>query len=349
MMQGDYRATMASLNELKTLRDSLFSGDTVRAMVQIESKYEIDKEERILSLLNQNLVREQYGRWLLLCVVSLLIVLLLAGIWIYRQSRKTNRLLSDQKQAIEDQAVELYELNQTKDKLFTLLGHELRVPIISLKSTLTLFESNTLTPDNLRQYMSRLRSEIDQYYPMLDNLIHWSLSQQHGLFAVPRVLCLHELTDEVLCVLERLTITKNITIVNRLQPAAVLADENHVRIVVRNVLHNALKFTPVGGTIALDLILEDGYAGVMIQDSGRGISAEMLARLFQKLSVWPGTAGEKGTGLGLKLCRELVLLNNGHPRVYSNPENGTQVLCLFPVNTSLISEFAPEELAGTHA
>ena len=88
--------------------------------------------------------------------------------------------------------------------------------------------------------------------------------------------------------------------------------------------------------------------GVRVQDSGRGISAEGLAQLFQKPSVRLGPAREKGTGLGLKLCRELVQLNNGHLQIYSDPESGTQVTCPFPVTTSPTRESVPGELAGMH-
>lgn len=138
---GDDRGAVVSFRELGALRDSLFSVEKARAIDRLQMKFDIAKTENDLQLLNKDLVLQQQRNWLLYSIIGLLTLLLVVSGWFFWRTRITSRQLIHQNQLIEQQGEELYELNQTKDKLFNIVAHELRSPIAHLVSTLTLFNN----------------------------------------------------------------------------------------------------------------------------------------------------------------------------------------------------------------
>lgn len=223
----------------------------------------------------------------------------------------------------------LSELNRVKDKLFAILGHDLRSPIASLKVQLLNVQKGYSSVQQHEKATVQLQQTVDGVYITLDNLLNWAQLQQGGIHVHPTHFDLSEIAESTLQLYSTEIPGKQLTITAHYETAPVTADEYHLTIIARNLLQNAIKFTPIGGHIQLSTRQQRGHSQLIIQDSGIG-----MPKAFQKpvkgigLSSY-GTAGEKGTGLGLEISREFVRLNKGELLIDSIPGQGTTVTIEF--------------------
>ncbi len=334
---GDDKGAVASFRELGVLQDSLFSVEKSRTIDRLQMKFDLEKNENDMKLLSRDLIVQQQRNWLFYSIIGFLILLLLVSGWFFRRTQITSRQLIHQNQLIEHQGEELYELNQTKDKLFDIVAHELRSPIAHLVSTLTLFNNKAMSEHDLRQKTDSLQQQVEQFYPMLNNLLHWTDTQKGGLTVFAQPVEPETIISDVIHSLEQMLLAKRIRLINRTKGVATgWADENHMQIVFRNIIHNAIKFTNPGGSIYLNAIHDEEFTGVSVHNTGQGMSAEKIAQLFLKPESAMGTAGEVGTGLGLQVCRELIDTNGGQLHITSQPEEGTVVTILIPVSSAVV-------------
>jgi len=231
---------------------------------------------------------------------------------------------------------ELQEANASKDKFFSILGHDLRGPfsvLISLTEVL-LEDFDLYSPDILKKRIERVHTSSKQVYSLLTNLLEWSRLERGVLVCEPDRLLLSKLTDLAIQLLSETAKQKQIAIQNRIsQEIYGYADINMVNTILRNLLSNALKFTESGGEISISSrLLSDGFVEIAVSDTGIGIAQEKIADLF-RIDVKtnrPGTAGEEGTGLGLILCKELIERNGGSIRFESDVGKGTVVRFTLP-------------------
>ncbi|GAB3022984.1 sensor histidine kinase [Spirosoma pulveris] len=250
---------------------------------------------------------------------------------LFRESAvNIHNVIQRQNSELQQANEKLNELNRVKDKLFGIIGHDLRSPIASLKTQLIGVQEGYLSPADFRQRTNQLAQLVDSVYVTLDNLLHWSMFQRSNLRAHPVETDLSEQAEMVVRLFMGDRQMKQLTLTTHYEPALVIVDEHQIQIVIRNLLHNAIKFTPVGGRIGITTGLIDGYMGLTIQDSGVGIAFERLNQLTNQIGSTPGTAGEKGTGLGLAICREFVTLNKGLLTIQSTQGEGTSVTICFP-------------------
>lgn len=217
-----------------------------------------------------------------------------------------------------NQAEHLQESNGLKDKLFSILAHDLRSPVASLKTTFLALKLRKRE----QQDIDGLEEQVDQLYFTLDNVLHWSLNQQNGLQVSPRLVVLRNVVNEVLAGFKGLIIYKELTIL--VDGPLVLAslDETLLALVLRNVIHNAIKFTPPQGSIHISIYEEKDTTGITIQDSGVGMEINQMDQ--------PVSLTGQGTGLGLRVSQELMSRNNGKLSIESQPEQGTTVTLSWP-------------------
>lgn len=256
-----------------------------------------------------------------------LLGILFIGGYLYRQLQNTRKQL-------ERQNIQLKQLNATKDKFFGIIAHDIRSPITALDGVgeqMTYYLSK-----NDHSKLERLAGRIDvttkRLAGLLDNLLNWALIQTGMIPYHPDSIFLKEVVDEILDLFQPLAEAKKINLTNAISlEVKVYADERALHTIIRNLVSNALKFTPENGTISLSAKEEDRKAFIEINDTGTGIHAEKLRQLFtlEKKSV-KGTAGEKGTGLGLMLCKELVELNKGSIKVFSELGEGSKFIFSVP-------------------
>lgn len=259
------------------------------------------------------------------------LLLSLLGVGIYRHYRRTQRdtLL------IQAQKKELEQLNAFKDVLFSVISHELRHPLNSLKAFTELRLQNSVSPDEKADF-ERLDHQIGDTINLLDNLLQWSAVQTQRLLPQILVLSLKELADEVVATLQQEAARKMLKLEHRI-PVGLRArgDANMIRAVLRNLLHNAIKFSPPasgqGVLLAANADAVAGFVEITVFNQGAPIPVEQQAVLFTSGHTVRGTAGEKGAGIGLQLCKEFVETNGGRIGFSSDESNGTRFWFTLPV------------------
>lgn len=226
----------------------------------------------------------------------------------------TKRLRADQ--ALAQQRDELQRLNAQKNRLFSIIAHDLRTPFNSLLGFSEILSENAadLAPEDVSDYARMMHQSAAQANVLLENLLDWSRLQMGGLQSEPRPFDVAVAIEKALAFNTSSAVAKNI-MTERLESPLLtaLADPQMVETVLRNLIGNAVKFTERDGTVAIEAHREDGKVVLTIRDNGIGIPPERLANLFEfeTGSSTAGTDGEKGTGLGLQLCKELIELQGG--------------------------------------
>ncbi|HTE32023.1 MAG TPA: sensor histidine kinase [Chryseolinea sp.] len=214
---------------------------------------------------------------------------------------------------ILQQNLQLEEVNNVKDKLFSVVSHDIKGPLSSLHLALTLAKSGSLNAQEFQHISSQLDQRLGQTTEFIDNLLQWAKLQMKGETFEPDKIDLSRLATESVNLLEHECKQKKIRLINNLNgPLEAFADINMVRSILRNLLTNATKFTPVEGSITISAYTIDNRIIISVADTGVGIPKSNLGRLFTLNSIaTEGTQSEKGTGLGLLLCREFVEKNGG--------------------------------------
>ncbi|WP_298479945.1 ATP-binding protein [uncultured Maribacter sp.] len=205
----------------------------------------------------------------------------------------------------------LKTINTTKDKLFSIVGHDLRGPMLSLKELLNLsLEDDTI----FKRFIPQLKTQVNHIQFTLDNLLSWGQTQMKGTTINKEKVSLREISQNNINLfsksIEKKKIEAKILISEN---HFILADTNHIDLILRNLISNAIKFTPEKGKIVINSSKKDNQIICSVIDDGLGIKKENLKKLFNETSHYStyGTLNEKGTGLGLSLCKEMVELNNG--------------------------------------
>lgn len=239
-----------------------------------------------------------------------------------------NQEIIRQKEELERQKKELLELNNTKDKFFSIIAHDLRSPISTLVSLAGILRTDlsSLTPEEVHEIMSSFYDISKNYLKLLDNLLQWSRIQTGGLSAVIESIDMIPLIEEIAGFYQFRAVEKKVELINRASGSVMVqADKNMVRTILRNLISNALKYTEVGGRVEVTIASENSWAEVSVRDTGTGMSKETVDKLFRPEQTFsmPGTNREKGTGLGLILCKEFVEKNGGTISVESKPGEGS--------------------------
>ncbi|OGU34223.1 MAG: hypothetical protein A2068_08820 [Ignavibacteria bacterium GWB2_35_6b] len=226
---------------------------------------------------------------------------------------------------------ELRLINNTKDKFFSIIAHDLRSPFQSLLSYSELLatEIDTLSHEELILFSKGLHDNLNNFYGLLENLLHWSIMQRNMLEYKPINLNLYETVNKIIRVSNQIAGKKYISLVNKVEPETlVYADVDMLSSVVQNLIINAVKFTNSGGGVIVSAKSKDGFVEVSVKDNGIGIESEKSSQLFNFNTIFTthGTAGEKGTGLGLPLCKEFVERNNGKIWVESELGKGSKFI-----------------------
>ncbi|MEM9676130.1 MAG: ATP-binding protein, partial [Bacteroidota bacterium] len=236
-----------------------------------------------------------------------------------------NDKLQQQQQQLENKNQDLSRLNQLKDKLLSVISHDFRSPLNSLKGIINILDSGGLSPHEIPQLFGTLSTTVDNTTNMLDNLLKWTRSQMSGIRVTPEEFALSKTITEVIGTQIAIAEKKGVTLNQKVDPTiSVYADPEMIRLVIRNLVSNAIKFTDQDDTITIEARQQDQQVLVTVSDTGVGISPEDIEKLFRLNNhTTYGTANEKGTGLGLVLCREFVEGNGGKIWVESELEQGT--------------------------
>lgn len=229
------------------------------------------------------------------------------------------------------------ELNITKDKLFSIIGHDLRGPIGGFKSLLQLLISgyDLSNTESLMKMLKVTHKSASSTHELLENLLEWAKSQRNEIVFSPDKLNLFAIISQTSDLFKDICNAKEISIINNVSPNTnVLADKNMLMTVLRNLMSNALKFSPSGKQIIITATENETEVVVTVKDEGVGIRAEDIAKLFNDSEQFTtyGTNGEKGSGLGLMLCKGFVVRNGGVLSVQSEIGNGSSFIFTLPIS-----------------
>ena len=252
------------------------------------------------------------------------------------QLASQNQEILRQKNELERQKKELLDLNATKDKFFSIIAHDLRSPITTLISLSEVLKTdlNLLTSEQRTDILNSLYDLSRNYLKLLDNLLQWARMQTGRLKAEPERIRIESLISETVDFFKVYACDKQIGLVYR-DPVEreVYADRNMIKTVLRNLISNAIKYTAPEGLVTITTRDLDRRLEILVADNGVGMTGEVLAGLFHldKTSTTRGTADEKGTGLGLILCKEFVEKNGGTLQVESERGVGSTFRFTLPV------------------
>ena len=241
------------------------------------------------------------------------------------QLNQTNRLLT--------------ESNETKDKMVSIISHDLLGPFGSIRESLEMLATNQVVMDDasMQSFVKALWQSIGNAYALLENLLYWARNQQGQMIYKPRILNMNQAVHETYDLLEGMAMIKEITLKsNLIDIYTAYADKNAVKTILRNLVVNAIKFTNPGGTITTRIIdKDDRFIEVSVCDNGIGMNQETMGNLFSAKAKndpkW-GTSGEKGVGLGLIITKEFIEKHNGTIRVDSTPGIGSTFYFTLPKN-----------------
>ena len=219
----------------------------------------------------------------------------------------------------------LEEVNRVKDKLFSVVSHDIRAPLTSLQSVLNLVKVKRLDAEEFKEVAEELARQLGKTSEFTSNLLQWAKLQLKGEHFETEILNMNQLVSKAMELIEPDIRGKNLSIRNEVESnARVEADENMIMTVVRNLLGNAIKFTSANGVITISSKSDLHSVTISVTDTGVGIAQEHLKTLFTLSSITTlVTQQEKGTGLGLMLCKEYIEKNRGRIWVESEENQGT--------------------------
>ena len=233
-----------------------------------------------------------------------------------------------EREVVKLQSEELKELNATKDKLFSIISHDLRNPFNNLLNISRQLSQNMdkYTISEVKENIKMIEASSKRGYELLENLLEWSMSQRGNIQYNPVLFNIYDVVKECLLVTENQINNKKVQIhLNIDNHSNMIADYNMIKTVFRNLITNAIKYSNEGGNIFIASEIKTNEIILTVKDEGVGIEKEDLVKLFQidKKYTTPGTANEQGTGLGLILCKEFIQKNNGKMEVESEINKGT--------------------------
>lgn len=347
-LKNELKRALIYQKKYNSVSDSLNTVAKLNTVKLVQDYYDLNSKINSLALIrlsnknSQAKIRNQNILIVVLCSSLVILTIVLSATYYFYKEKKllSNKLqqqhkaLLNQTQLIEVQKVNLQMVNSFKDRLLAVIGHDLRTPIANLSNIIEMFETGYLNAEEVNELMKDINSIVKGTELTLSNLIEWAGNQIKGRTINSSNVDIFLLGVEMEQTFAHNLQLKSITFINHAYPGrGVLADENHLKVILRNLISNAIKFTNQKGSIILSTIIENNEMIVAVQDNGRGMTSKEMEKLFHASTHFSntGTSGEKGTGIGLLLCKELVELNGGQLKVESILGKGSKFYFKLPL------------------
>ena len=315
--------------EFEKWKDSLNNQHKIWGVAQFEKKLAIThKQEKINNLESENKIKRTQRNGFILSSF-LLLLLLFTGIYFYFQKNKSHKIITSQKD-------KLNQLNETKDKLFSIVSHDLRssVNLLQKSNTKLLHEIKNRNYEVLDTIVTQNAAIANSSYNLLENLLNWATLQTNQLYFHIESVDLFSIFQQITNNYQPLFDDKQILFINKIPPASfILADLDSLKIIIRNILDNAIKFSSINDTITVHATSKnDTHINLSIKDTGCGMDKEMVKELLKKTYLLHKKKNKEeiGTGLGIQLCKILSLKNNANFSIDSVIKKGTKISISFP-------------------
>jgi signal transduction histidine kinase len=333
---GDYQKAFSTQIKFAAINDTIFNQDMAQAISEMQTKYETEKIAQQVKLLQTENeladIQINKGRILLLTFLIIIVLGLLIAIILIRQNRFKARL----NKILESKNVEMNSLNATKDKFFAIVSHDIKNPLSGFKAITSALDDsfNEMSENDIKKYIKILRNSSNQLDELLKGLLNWSALLNSNKEINLNEVQLSEIINEIVNLVKGDCDLKGVELnVNICDLPKVYADENMLLAIVRNIVSNAIKFTPSGGTIAISIYPENNRNVVSVSDTGIGIEQQDINKLFRidADTKTIGNSKEKGAGLGLILVKEMAVRCNIDIDVRSEFGKGTEFVLSIPV------------------
>ncbi len=328
-------------NNYVNVKDSINSAAFSDKLLQLEQDYEIEKRDQAIVLLQQKeeLQQEKLSnlKVIIAIIVVFIVILLINGFYMKRQWMRLNdadKLLKEKQNEIITVNRRLENLNKSKDRILSVIGHDLRGPVGGLKELVELYmELPELEPQDITNLLSNARESSSSAYYLLENLLTWANSQRGDISFKPLLTPVLPVVKKTVDLLDQSINNKGIRFNINIEPSLSLRiDINMFRTIIRNLVSNSIRYSREGSVITIDTEKHKQGVQFCVSDQGQGMTAKELGQLFsRKETYYIGTdASAKGTGLGLILCKEFVEHHGGTIWVQSERSVGTQVCFTIP-------------------
>jgi len=305
-------------------------------LMMLSAKLKFQKEAENLNAKNELELSEQrkYVKWSLLGLFVLLIIVFII-LRANNREKVLNKKLANQAEILNKNQHKLTQINANQDRLFSIVGHDLRGPIISLNEILTLYLEDDEGKKYFEKFAPQLKEDLEQVQFTMDNLLHWGKTQMQGSSITVTSIAVKDELETILQLYRNEINKKSIVINNQVSDnVQVSADLQQFNIIFRNLINNAIKFTPNQGAVSISTEKKDKHLVIKVSDTGVGMSETDIAKIFSNTENFSnyGTNSEKGTGLGLRLVRAMVIKNGGKIKVESKPNKGSQFIIELPID-----------------
>ncbi len=348
---GNYKKAYEYFQMYISGKEKINSEDSKQKIAELQAKYQVERKDkenerlRHSELLSKVQIRNQQ------LIIGFVLFILLGSFILsivfhsrYQQNQKLNIQLSLKNKEIEEQQTnveklntDLQESNAAKDKFFSIVAHDLKNPFNSLLvlTGLLIDDYDTFTEEERKQFIDQIKNSAENTYLLLQNLLEWASTQLGKTVIVKEKIDVSRISNEVITILRPIAKNKKIILESAIpQNTYAYADKNMISTIFLNLISNAVKFTPHQGNVKVLAEASNSHLEIQVADTGVGITPNNLQKLFrldEKLQT-VGTDKEKGTGLGLILCKEFVDKNNGKIWVESEEGKGSRFYFSLPVS-----------------
>lgn len=328
---GNYKLALESYKKYIQIDKKYLNFDKENKLAELKTQRKFDAKNNQIQIQQYKIESDTRKVYLLVTITILSAILLVLFLWLYTSKRKNNLLLLEKNSQISN-------INKQKDKFFSIIAHDLRGPFNGfLGMTEILAEDfDSMEKEEIQFAAINMRDSAKKLHDLLDNLLEWSRMEQGAIPFSPKENNLDEIVNKCIAPMEENARKKEIKIESDINKnLQIFADYHILQSIIRNILSNALKFTPRGGKIEILGNEKNKHSIISIADSGIGMDAKMIENIFKidKKTNRPGTENEPSTGLGMILCKEFVEKHNGKIWIESEENQGTTFYMSFPKAT----------------
>ena len=317
--KSDYKSALETNEKRQMILDSIASVNTTKEIAGIGAIHDLEKSKLKVEELEELSSRNAAQRDIIIFIAVFVIISLVVLATFYRKTIRLNAELVKREE-------ELKYLNGMKDKLFSVIGHDLRAPIARIPVIIEIIEDEQITAEERKMVLDDMQEHTKASVETLDKLLFWGKSLVKGVSLNMVKFYPKQYIRDTLELKKIAAADKNITLVDNVpEDVCVFADATHFDFIIRNLVVNAIKYTHNNGAIEISANRNSrtGHIVFAVKDNGVGISKDLMARIFEPLTSASGTANEKGTGIGLMLCKEFTRQNGGDIWVESKVGTGS--------------------------
>ena len=328
---GNYEKALQHHEQFKELADSLSEVQQDNQLADLESKLELNRQTEINQLLEEKQARQEAQiKFQMILIIIGGGILLLIGALLY-----TTRRLAKERESLlvelKARKNELEEMNQSKDQVFAVVSHDLRSPLTSVQGIIELIRENVLEGEDLKRLINDIDTSIRENVNVIEDLLAWAKDQLSGFDLNLQEVDLDQIAKDILTTNSFMAIQKNVELKSNLNGETVFADPNAIRVILRNLISNAIKYSEKGGKVQVQAQEKENGVLLSVEDDGVGIPKSAMDKIF-KSNTWTreGTKNEKGSGFGLRMSKEFVERMDGEIWLESEEGKGTTFYVLLP-------------------